>query len=152
MTFTAYNTVLGHELNLRVGHATAQEVSHCHPTVGSIPGSQREFVVDKVVLEHVFSKYFSFPLLYTHLTSGAGRTGKTVANIQSGLSLTHLHKLKEKVEICNVNTLMFVIRHHKNLLVYIPTYQFFYTLHVLTAKWPSSGTKHRYFNIFVFCT
>jgi hypothetical protein len=61
MTFTAYNNVLGHELSLRVGCAIAQEVSHCHPTVGSIPRSQREFVVDKVVLGHVFSKYFSFP-------------------------------------------------------------------------------------------
>jgi hypothetical protein len=115
MTFTAYNNILGHQLSLRVGCAIAQEVSHCHPTVGSIPCTQREFVLDKVVLGHIFSKYFSFPLIHTHLRSEAGRTDKTVANIQSGLSLINLHKLKEKVESCNVNIMMFVIRHHKNL-------------------------------------
>jgi hypothetical protein len=54
------------------------------------------FVVDKVVLGHVFSEYFSFNcqfslhrLLHTHrLSSGAGTVGQLVADVSSGLSLT----------------------------------------------------------------
>jgi hypothetical protein len=52
------------------------------------------FVADKVELGQVFSGYFGFPcefsfhrLLHTHhLSSGAGTTGQTVADMPSGLS------------------------------------------------------------------
>jgi hypothetical protein len=54
------------------------------------------FVVDKLVLGQVFSRYFSFPcqsfhrLLHTHHpSSGVGTVGQTVAAVPSGLSLTH---------------------------------------------------------------
>jgi hypothetical protein len=53
------------------------------------------FVVDKVALGQVFSEYFGSPyqfsfhrLLHTHLSSGAGTIGQTVADVPSGLSLT----------------------------------------------------------------
>jgi hypothetical protein len=56
------------------------------------------FVVDKVTLGQVFSKYFGFPCqfslhwllhIYHHLSSGTGTIGQTVADVQSGrLSLT----------------------------------------------------------------
>jgi hypothetical protein len=53
------------------------------------------FVVDKVALWQVFSEYFGFPcqfsshrMLHTHLSSGAGTIGQTVADVPSGLSLT----------------------------------------------------------------
>jgi hypothetical protein len=58
------------------------------------------FVVDKVALEQVFSKYFDFPCQFSfhrllhihHLSSGACTTGQLVADVPSGLSLT----LREK--------------------------------------------------------
>jgi hypothetical protein len=52
------------------------------------------FVVDKVALGQIFSKYFGFPcefsfheLLNTHhhLSSRAGKIGQTVAEMPSGL-------------------------------------------------------------------
>jgi hypothetical protein len=53
------------------------------------------FVVDKVALGQVASKYFGFPcqfsfyqILHTHLSSGAGTVGQSVANVPSGLSFT----------------------------------------------------------------
>jgi hypothetical protein len=63
-----------------------------------------EFVVDKVALGQVFSKYFDFPyqfsfhqLLYIHhLPSRAGTIGQLVADVPSGLSLPHPKKLKKK--------------------------------------------------------
>jgi hypothetical protein len=62
------------------------------------------FVVDKVALGQVFSKYFGFPcqfsfhrLLHTHhLSSGAGTIGQIVADIPSGLSLTPPQETKKK--------------------------------------------------------
>jgi hypothetical protein len=59
-----------------------------------------EFVVDRV-----FSEYFGFPcqfsfhrLLHTHhhLSSGAGTTGQTVADVPSGLSLTSPQETEKK--------------------------------------------------------
>jgi hypothetical protein len=51
--------------------------------------------MDKVALGQVFSEYFRFPcqvsfhrLLHIHLSSGADTTGKLVADVPSGLSLT----------------------------------------------------------------
>jgi hypothetical protein len=56
------------------------------------------FVVNKVALGQVFSEYFGFPckfsfywLHYTHLPSGAGRMGPSVAGVPSGLRLTPPH-------------------------------------------------------------
>jgi hypothetical protein len=52
------------------------------------------FVVDKVVLGQVFSKYFGFPCQFSfhsltpHSSSGACTIGQLVADIPSGLSLT----------------------------------------------------------------
>jgi hypothetical protein len=55
-----------------------------------------EFVVDKVALRKVFSKYLGFPcqfsfhrLLHTdhHLSSWSDTIGQTVADVPSGLSL-----------------------------------------------------------------
>jgi hypothetical protein len=67
------------------------------PTSGCV-----EFVMDKVVLGQVFSEYFGFPcqflfrrLLHTHHLSGAGTVGQLVADVPSGLSLTHPKKLKK---------------------------------------------------------
>jgi hypothetical protein len=61
------------------------------------------FMVDKVALGKVFSKYFSFlcqfsflQLLNTHLSSGAGRGGQIVANIPSELSLTPPQEIKSR--------------------------------------------------------
>jgi hypothetical protein len=61
------------------------------------------FVVDKVVLGHVFSEYFGLfcqfsfhQLLYTHLSSRAGKVGQLMADVPSGLSLTPSHITKEK--------------------------------------------------------
>jgi hypothetical protein len=61
------------------------------------------FVVDKVEMEQVFSKYFSFlfqlsfhQMLHTHLSSGAGTIGQLVANIPSGLILTPPQEIKKK--------------------------------------------------------
>jgi hypothetical protein len=52
-------------------------------------------MVEKVALGQVFSEYFDFPcqfsfhrLLHTHLSSGIGTMGQTVADVLSGLSLT----------------------------------------------------------------
>jgi hypothetical protein len=66
-----------------------------------------EFVVDKVTLEQVSFEYFFFPcqfsfhrLLHTHhLSSGAGKIGQLVADVPSGLSLTHPKKLKKKYRV-----------------------------------------------------
>jgi hypothetical protein len=61
------------------------------------------FVVDKVLLGQVFSKYFGFlykfsfhQMLHTHLSSGPGTVGQLVANIPSGHSLTLPHPKKLK--------------------------------------------------------
>jgi hypothetical protein len=59
-----------------------------------------EFVVDDMVLEQVFSKYFGFlcqfafhRLLHNHhLSSGAGTICQTLAAVPSGLSLTYWQK------------------------------------------------------------
>jgi hypothetical protein len=53
------------------------------------------FVTDKVALEQVFSEHFGFPcqsfnLLrcnHHHPSTGAGKRGKIVGNVPSGLSL-----------------------------------------------------------------
>jgi hypothetical protein len=60
-------------------------------------------VVDEVAPGQVFSEYFGFPcqfsshrLFHIHhqLSSGPGTTGQLVADVPSGLSLTHCKKLK----------------------------------------------------------
>jgi hypothetical protein len=62
------------------------------------------FVVDKVAMGQVSSKYFSFPCQFSfhihphhHLSSGAGTIGQIVANVPSGLSLTPSQKIKKKM-------------------------------------------------------
>jgi hypothetical protein len=59
------------------------------------------FVVDEVALGQDFPEYFCFPrqiplyqMLHTHLSSGAGKIGHTVADVPSGLSLTPVHEIK----------------------------------------------------------
>jgi hypothetical protein len=59
------------------------------------------FVVEKVALGQVSSKYFSFPLhqmLHTHPSSGAGTTAQLVADVPSGLSLTPPHVKKKAIK------------------------------------------------------
>jgi hypothetical protein len=76
--------------NTRNGRTWGSAVSYPKSNMGI------GFVVDKVVLGQVFSKYFGFPcqflfhwLLHTHhLSSRAGTIGQLVANIWSGRSLT----------------------------------------------------------------
>jgi hypothetical protein len=53
------------------------------------------FIVNKMVLGQVFSKYYGLPcqfsshqMLHTHLSSGAGIKGQVVADVQSGITLT----------------------------------------------------------------
>jgi hypothetical protein len=60
------------------------------------------FVVDKVALGQVFSKYlglprqFSFPqVLYNHLSSGAGTIGQLVVDLPSGISLNPPQETKK---------------------------------------------------------
>jgi hypothetical protein len=65
------------------------------------------FVVDKVALRQVSSKYFGFPCQFSlhrllhihHLSSGAGTIGQLVADVPSGLSLTHPKKLKKETKL-----------------------------------------------------
>jgi hypothetical protein len=60
------------------------------------------FGVDSVAMVQVFSEYFGFPcqfsfhrLLHTHhLSSGAGKIDQILADVPSGLGLTHPKKLK----------------------------------------------------------
>jgi hypothetical protein len=86
--------------NLKFGRAIAQAVSHRLPTVAARVRARAGnvgFVVDKVALGQVFSKYFGFPCQFAfhrllhnhyHLSSGAGTVGQTVAAVPSGLSFT----------------------------------------------------------------
>jgi hypothetical protein len=60
-----------------------------------------EFVVDKVALGQIFSKYFGFPcqfsfhqILDTHLSSGASTIDQLVAHVPTGLSLTATQETK----------------------------------------------------------
>jgi hypothetical protein len=54
------------------------------------------FVVDKLALAQVFSKYIGFPCQFSfhqllhihHLSTGAGRIGKLVADVTSGLTVS----------------------------------------------------------------
>jgi hypothetical protein len=61
------------------------------------------FLVDKVALRQVFSKYFGFPWQLSfhthHLSSGAGTIGQLVADVPSGLSLTTAQKNKKRYNI-----------------------------------------------------
>jgi hypothetical protein len=68
-----------------VGDATAQ-VSRWFPTAQARVRSQR-FVVDKVELRQVCP---SHQMLYTHVPSGAGTIGQSVADIPSELNLNPL--------------------------------------------------------------
>jgi hypothetical protein len=63
------------------------------------------FVVDKVTLVQVFSKYFGFPYQFSfhrllhirrHLSSGSDTVGQTVANVPSGLGLTSSQETKKE--------------------------------------------------------
>jgi hypothetical protein len=93
------------------GSAIAQAVSRRLPTAADRfepRSSHVGFVVDKVALGQVFSEYFSSPcqfsyhrLLHTHhLSSGTGTIGQLVADVPSGLSLTHPKKLTTETEKC----------------------------------------------------
>jgi hypothetical protein len=89
----------------------AQAVSSWLPTVAVRIRTQVKscgvFVVEKVVLGHVFSEYFGFPyqfsfhllLLTDHLSSRAGTIGEIVAEVPSGLSLAQLQETKKKKTI-----------------------------------------------------
>jgi hypothetical protein len=93
------------------GRAIAQAVSHRLPTAATqVPAQVRSwgFVVDKVILGQVFSQYFGFPCqfsfhrlfhIHRHLSSGTGTVGQLVADVQSGLSLAPLQKLKTIIKI-----------------------------------------------------
>jgi hypothetical protein len=67
------------------------------------------FVVGRVALGQVFSKYFGFPcqflfrrLLHTHhLSSGTGTIGQLVADVPSGRSLTPPHETKLNIVTFN---------------------------------------------------
>jgi hypothetical protein len=85
-----------------------QAVSHRLPTAEAPVWSQVryfEFVVDKMELGQVFSKYFGFPhqflfhhMMHTRLPSGADTIGQLVADVPSGHSLTPPHPKQIKVK------------------------------------------------------
>jgi hypothetical protein len=61
-----------------------------NPSLGPV-----EFVVDRVAQRQVFSEYLDFPcqfsfyqMLHTHLSSAAGKIGRLVVDIPSGLKPT----------------------------------------------------------------
>jgi hypothetical protein len=64
-----------------------------------------DFVVGKVALGQVFSKYFGFPCQLSfyslfhihHLSSGAGTIGQLVADVPSRLSLTPPQETKKEM-------------------------------------------------------
>jgi hypothetical protein len=68
------------------------------------------FVVNKVALGQVLSKYFGFPCHYSshqllhihHLSSGAATIGQLVADVPSGLSLTPSQEKKLVISLQNV--------------------------------------------------
>jgi hypothetical protein len=74
------------------------------------------FVVDKVALGPLFSKYFGFPCQFTfyrllhihYLSSGASTIGQMVADVPSGLSLTPPQETKKKkkypIPLCTVHS------------------------------------------------
>jgi hypothetical protein len=77
----------------KLGRGITQVGSHWLPTAAARVG----FVVDKVALGQVFSKYFGFPcqiafhrLLHNHhhLSPGAGKIGQIVAAVPSGLTIS----------------------------------------------------------------
>jgi hypothetical protein len=60
-----------------------------------------EFVVDKMALRQVSSKYFGLSFhrllhIHHHLSSGAGAIGQLLAEVPSGLSLTPPEETKKK--------------------------------------------------------
>jgi hypothetical protein len=95
------------------GRAIAQAVSRCLPTgAARVPAqvSHVGFVTDKVTLGHVFSEYFGFPcqllfhqMIHTHLRSGADIIGQIVADVPSGLSLSHHPKKLKKCILSRVS-------------------------------------------------
>jgi hypothetical protein len=98
-TFTSYLA--------RKGHAYLRQLVAGFPQrwPGFDPRSSNVgFVVNKVALGQVFSKYFDIPcqssfhqLLHSHhhLSSGAGTIGQLVADVPSGFSLTPPEGTKE---------------------------------------------------------
>jgi hypothetical protein len=69
------------------------------------------FVLDKMALGQVFSECFRFPCQFSfhrllhihhHLSSGAGTTGQTVADVPSELSLTPPKETKKKLLIVQI--------------------------------------------------
>jgi hypothetical protein len=82
------------------------------------------FLVDKVALGQVFSKYFGYfyqysfhQLLHTHhhLSSGTGTVRQLVADAPSGLSRTPPHKTKKK------KTTMFYSYPYNNRVTWLQT-------------------------------
>jgi hypothetical protein len=60
-------------------------------------------MVDKVILGQAFSEYLGFPcqfsfhqMFHTHLSSGAGTIGQSVADVPSELSLTPPQEAENK--------------------------------------------------------
>jgi hypothetical protein len=61
------------------------------------------FMVDKMALGQIFSKYFGFPcqssfhqMFHIHLSPGIGAVGQLVADLPIGLSLTAHNEIKKK--------------------------------------------------------
>jgi hypothetical protein len=80
------------------------------------------FVVEKVALGQVFSKYFCFPcqfsfhrLLHSHhyLSSGAGTICQTVVDVPSGLSLTSHPQKRKKRQIKTDKNELEMVSHDK---------------------------------------
>jgi hypothetical protein len=100
-----------HILRTLQGRAIAQAFSRRVPPrrPGFKPRSDHMgFVLNKVALGQVFSEYFRFPSQFSfhqllqihhHLPSGAGTIGQTVADVQSGLSVTPPQETN-KQELC----------------------------------------------------
>jgi hypothetical protein len=87
-------------VTVHMGRAIDQAVSRRLPTAAARVRAQSGhlgFVVDKVALGQVYSKYFGFRCQFAlyhflhnhhhHLSSGIGTIGQTVAAVPSGLNL-----------------------------------------------------------------
>jgi hypothetical protein len=80
------------------------------------------FVVNKMTLGQVFSKYFGFPcqfsfhqLLHIHLSSGSGTIDQLMADVPSGLSLippeeTKKQRILDVMWVCGNSSIQIIIR------------------------------------------
>jgi hypothetical protein len=98
------------ELFKNIGRAITQAIRRRLPTAATwiraqVRSGHVGFMMDKVALGHVFSKYLDFPcqfsfhrLLHIHdyrLSSGAGKIGQTATDLPSGLRLTTPQETKK---------------------------------------------------------